>query len=606
MFKRTRLTPPSNQLLQNENILHFICSICGLFLFTLLIRIPASSGLEASRFFSLLIPCIILLSLNFYLWKFSRSVIVSYFCLTAFYLMIPYLKLTVASILPAREIIQSWAAAALVFSGMMFLFYCTHIISSKFHLVLKGISLLFLIAALFSPCLIIGYYILSGHLLTADIILTLFQTNLAEASSYIADRGIFPWLNLLLFIAGIATLIIIALKNISFIPQKRKWILLYFLCMIFSIAHVTPRLSNFYVYEIIHSSFLTLQSFKEYTADKESRLRHLQSLSNLHIANQAGGIYAVVIGESETRDHMHAYGYKRENTPWLTSMKNDPGLLLFTHAYSNHTHTVPALTYALTEKNQYNQIPLQNAYSILETAKAAGYSTYWISNQQKYGAWDTPISAIASTADHEIWLNHNVGKQTKTSVYDEKLVEAIPDFSDKKDVLVIIHLMGNHGSYSDRYPNTFAKFDGTEKTIDAYDNSILYTDFVLQKIYEKLSTLNNFKALIYLSDHGEDVEHNYSHESTKFTWVMSRIPFFIYCSPRFQITQPEIYQALSTHRNDYWTNDLLYNSLISILGIEGAPHPELQSDLALDSYHIAPPQLTTLHGGKHIIDDPQY
>ena len=287
-------------------------------------------------------------------------------------------------------------------------------------------------------------------------------------------------------------------------------------------------------------------------------------------------------------------------------MKNDTGLLLFTHAYSNHTHTVPALTYALTEKNQYNQIPLQNAYSILETAKAAGYSTYWISNQQKYGAWDTPISAIASTADHEIWLNHNVGKQTKTSVYDEKLVEAIPDFSDKKNVLVIIHLMGNHGSYSDRYPNTFAKFDGTEKTIDAYDNSILYTDFVLQKIYEKLSTLNNFKALIYLSDHGEDVEHNYSHESTKFTWVMSRIPFFIYCSPRFQITQPEIYQALSTHRNDYWTNDLLYNSLISILGIEGAPHPELQSDLALDSYHIAPPQLTTLHGGKHIIDDPQY
>lgn len=51
---------------------------------------------------------------------------------------------------------------------------------------------------------------------------------------------------------------------------------------------------------------------------------------------------------------MHAYGYQRETTPWLDQALKKPENLLFTRAYSNHTHTVPVLTYALTERNQYN------------------------------------------------------------------------------------------------------------------------------------------------------------------------------------------------------------------------------------------------------------
>lgn len=79
-------------------------------------------------------------------------------------------------------------------------------------------------------------------------------------------------------------------------------------------------------------------------------MMRLQALSGLHIDEKDKGIYILVIGESETRDHMHAYGYSRETTPWLDSMVSKSGTILFQHAYSNHTHTVPALTYALSEK----------------------------------------------------------------------------------------------------------------------------------------------------------------------------------------------------------------------------------------------------------------
>lgn len=142
--------------------------------------------------------------------------------------------------------------------------------------------------------------------------------------------------------------------------------------------------------------------------------------------NNKKGIYVLVIGESQNRLHMSVYGYGRETTPWLNQQHNEnPDFLLFTQAYSCHTHTVPTLTYALTAKNQYNEISLENAVSIIEMAKAAGYHTAWISNQVQYSAWDTPITVIASEAEQQIWLNKNVGETTKTNFYDEKVVNGL-------------------------------------------------------------------------------------------------------------------------------------------------------------------------------------
>ena len=72
-----------------------------------------------------------------------------------------------------------------------------------------------------------------------------------------------------------------------------------------------------------------------------------------------------------------------------------PECLFQSHAYSSRSDL------CLSEKNQYNDISLEKSYSLIEIAKAAGYDTYWISNQRKYGAWDTPVAEMASTATHQ-------------------------------------------------------------------------------------------------------------------------------------------------------------------------------------------------------------
>ena len=245
---------------------------------------------------------------------------------------------------------------------------------------------------------------------------------------------------------------------------------------------------------------------------------------------------------------------------------------------------------------------LAEAYSILETAKAAGYTTYWISNQQKYGAWDTPIAEIASTADHEVWLNRNVGEQITTGVYDEKLAEVIPPIQPGENALIMIHLMGCHGSYRERYPLSFQAFTGGISRIDEYDNSVLYNDFVLRQIYNTVKTLPDFQAFIYFSDHGEDVVHNAGHESTKFSWPMARIPFIVHVSDLFTHTNPVTVQAMKCHQDAYWTNDLLYDFLLDLLGIQGTSSPAAL-DIASDAYLQDQNGVKTLHGKKMIVHE---
>lgn len=305
---------------------------------------------------------------------------------------------------------------------------------------------------------------------------------------------------------------------------------------------------------------------------------------------------------------MHAYGYQRETTPWLDQALKKPENLLFTRAYSNHTHTVPVLTYALTERNQYNQIPLEKAYSIIEVAKAAGYKTYWLSNQIKYGVYDTPIAAIASSADEEIWINGNSGKTTWTDHFDGELAERLKtiDLDQGENALIVIHLMGSHTDYQERYPKKQEKFAVKEKKkrrINSYDNTVVYTDSVLHEIYDIMQRKNNFQGMVYFSDHGEDMQN--SHEVTKFTWTMAHIPFVVFLSPVYCQKNPGTFQNLMNHRDQVWTNDLLYEGMLDLMGIQNMPGFHGKRDIASAQYSLSLSEGRTCHGEKELNEDPE-
>ena len=451
--------------------------------------------------------------------------------------------------------------------------------------------------------LYVGYFAITDTLPSATTLLAIAQTNVSEGLAYLKDN----FSNFMSLARTSLFLLVLCILLFSvFKLQKSPISALYSKIKILFLP-LTFILSCFLIYKTSYN-FITepfyglkdgLKSYTDFQRES-GRRAHLFNFSDCKDSGFPG-LYVLVIGESQNKNHMNAYGYSRKTTPWLTSLTEKSNMVLLEQAFSNHTHSVPALTYALTAKSQYDSLNLQNSPSIIELAKCAGFTTYWVSNQVKFGAWDTPITVISSSADHQKFINHNMGYTTNTTFFDERLVDELKKMkicSEKS--LVVVHLMGSHASYSDRYPKSFNLW-GNRKKIDTYDNSVAYTDFVLNQIYLWASKQPNFMSLIYLSDHSEAVDKNLSHDASQFDWDMTEIPMFIDFSEDFSRSHPALLQALKNNKDKPFTNDMLYDTLISILGIKTSFHNQ-ENDLTSSEYNKRLEDLKTLHGARSFRD----
>lgn len=539
------------------------------------------------------------------LWKGNRVWRAGNFLFAGLYFSTVLLQLWMGQRLDGRETIDAclsgmatfWGGASLCgLSGNHF--------PCPVQRLLKILGNLVLGTALLLPLLQWGYYGVSGHLLSADIVLTLFQTNLNEALSYLRDQNPVLWGGA---VGGILLALLLLLRSTSdlgrFSPGlSRRSLAVGLVAILAGCGYMLKESKNYAAFRIGRETREVLNDYRRYGQEKQQRMERLQQLENLKIGR--GGVYVLIIGESESRDHMGVYGYGRQNTPWLSRMVQEPGNLLFTHAYSNHTHTVPVLTYALSQKNQYNSLKLKEAYSLLEAARAAGYKTYWISNQRKLGGYDTPVAEMASTAESQVWKNDRSGTaDLQAPYYDQVLVDVLPEIRPDENAFIVLHVMGRHGEYLDRYPKKFARYPDNRSRVDTYDNAVYYSDRVLEEIYQKVSRYPRFQALVFFSDHGDDPEGNRGHEATKFTWTMAHIPLGIMTSEDFRRHRPGTWRTLEAHRDRYWTNDLLYNLMVDLLDIQGMPGEEPELDLASPLYEGEPGNLRTLHGKRKLVED---
>ncbi len=246
---------------------------------------------------------------------------------------------------------------------------------------------------------------------------------------------------------------------------------------------------------------------------------------------------------------------------------------------------MPVLSYALTSKNQYNKIDMSKAISILDVAKAADIQTVWLSNQIHYGGWDTPVSVIADSAQQQKWINDNYGETTRTTWYDIKLIQKLKSIKLYDNMFIVIHLMGNHSSYEDRYSKEFDVFKDKNSRIAKYDNSILYNDYVVKSIFETVKDIPNFKALIYCADHADAVDQNLFHDASQYVPNMTYIPLYVFLSDSYIKSNKQKYINLCNNKKYFWTNDLLFDLLLGILNIKIPEIYEQENDITNENYN---------------------
>ena len=245
----------------------------------------------------------------------------------------------------------------------------------------------------------------------------------------------------------------------------------------------------------------------------------------------------VVMGESAARGHHGYYGYPRQTTPLMEARRKE--LLVFTDMISAAPNTVEAHTKSLL-------LPLEEKDAELPLMKllnTIGMHTWWITTQYAYDATCSPLPFLA---DEVVGLN---GSNDKIQYLDDIILPKLAEVlrrSDGRSQAIFLNIMGSHVMYKDRYPNQFAYFTNAEgmtspwselpdvqTIVNQYDNSILYTDFILEQIIRQLEKVPN-SVLIYLSDHGQDVfdvERRFGHTLNQNCGF--EIPFFLWMSPSF-------------------------------------------------------------------------
>ena len=465
------------------------------------------------------------------------------------------------------------------------------------HVIRSVLRFIFLAVILLPVFVILGYYSVTSTVFAPDTLLAIAQTNIQEAIEYAKDN--FSCKTIFLIILANASVFFVAIKNTQKILWNKYNLFLVLFCITACLVGVYKYRDNI-ITDIPKQASKTLAQYKNFSKERTDRKDNMSKLLLSH--KPEAGVYVLVIGESQNRAHMQAYNYHRATTPWLDSMKNDKNMLLFTKAYSCHTHTVPTLLYALTAKNQYNNIAVKNAVSVLEVAEAAGFETVWLSNQVKYSAWDTPVTSIASEANQQKWINSTLGESTNTDYFDGKLIEELEKIKITDKMLIVMHLMGNHGSYEQRYLKAFEKYDG-KNTIDKYDNSIIYNDYVMSQVYKRARKIPNFKGLVYCSDHADAIDKNLSHDAAQFDFDMTHIPLYIYLSDSYIQNNSAKYKSLEKQKNKLFTNDLLFNLMLGVLGINLNNIYEPNNDPTADTFDNNKERFKTLYGKKYICEE---
>lgn len=242
------------------------------------------------------------------------------------------------------------------------------------------------------------------------------------------------------------------------------------------------------------------------TTELSARLRH-QDVPQTRV---------IIIGEAMTRTHMSLYGYPRKTTPVLDDLRSE--LVVMTDVITPFVQTRPALNAMLFPQSwEQPELDYHRALSIANVARKAGYKVFWLSNQQPFRI---PTQMIADTVDEAVFITREVAG-VQAHRYDGRLLShlarVLRDPAAHK--LIIVHLMGSHLQYANRYPPEFDHFAGTPPRmisqrllswqvdkINEYDNSLLYTDWLVGQIHQQLRQYGQGAVgWMLFSDHGEEV-----------------------------------------------------------------------------------------------------
>lgn len=429
-------------------------------------------------------------------------------------------------------------------------------------------------------------YLFGRSVIAVDMFLNLVTTNPGEAAELLdnllpAVAGVIVvYLPLLVF--AICSMKARRVLSAAFLKTQRKYSIIGIVIGVISlnICIFTDKYfqteNDIYPVNVCYNLVLAIERSNATAKYEQTSAGFSFNASSVHPAD-SNEIYVLVIGETARAASFGIYGYNRDTTPL---MKHMPGLTAFNHALtqSNTTHKSVPMLLSAADASNYDRIYRER--SIITAFREAGFHTAFFSNQKPNHSF---IDIFGMEAND--WKFIKNGPQGASNTPDEELLPLIAKKLSEghKKLFIVIHTYGSHFNYRERYPSSMAFFkpdDATEakavnrpQLINAYDNTIRQTDRLLAEIISMLGKSGAMSAMLYTSDHGENIFDDsrklFLHASPVPSYYDLHVPFIVWTSQSYITEFPNITKSLTTNRTKDVENSVTtFHTMLHLAGIK--------------------------------------
>jgi len=431
-----------------------------------------------------------------------------------------------------------------------------------------------------------------GTIINASMLQNVVETDVHEATELLTVK-----LCCYLLLLGIIPSILmwrIPLQRYTWRKTLGTQLLIMLTCIIVTVAAIAI---NFKQFSIVHRQHKELRLLLTPVSPTIGMIQYLSGTT--HLSNHAVKIIAAdaheslsyqkkthkslvifVLGETARAQNFQLNGYPRPTNPRLSALP----VINFPNAWSCGTSTaesVPCM-FSLLDRSHYSTVKAKSEESLLDVLDRANVSVWWRDNNSDCKG------ACARIGMEDVRAAKDAKLCSADSCFDEILLKGL----EKKiaempgDVFIVLHQKGSHGpKYSLRTPNNMKQFTpecdkdnvtdcSRDSIINAYDNTILYTDTVLADIIQlqqKLSAQYD-TAMLYMSDHGESLGENglYLHG---LPYAISpneqrHIPFIAWISPQFAEHTGLDLECIKKHTDAKYSHDNLFHTVLGLFDVQ--------------------------------------
>jgi lipid A ethanolaminephosphotransferase len=302
----------------------------------------------------------------------------------------------------------------------------------------------------------------------------------------------------------------------------------------------------------------------------------------------------LVVGDSARAQNFTLNGYERDTNPKLAARN----VIAFTNVTSCGTSiSVSVLCmFSHLDREDFTRREALGWENLVDVLKHAGLTVEWWDNNTGSQNVADRIPTIDLSEDETTDPDLCKAGKCFDQVLVDKLRARLNDLQD--NAVLVLHTMGSRGpAYYQRYPEEFERFrpachraEVTECSMDelvnAYDNTILYTDHILASIIDVLKEHNDefASAMYYMSDHGESLGENklYLHDAPYFLApdVQKRVPFIAWFSDDFAKTIGLDLSCVRSKIGDSFSHDNMFDTILGMMNVKTKVYDVLPDSFA--------------------------